>query len=449
MAITSFSWKNFPTTGGITTGGIGSATTNLCTSDGTNKATSCGFGRFFDPRAYKWESEIINIPTEFRASNTYSTGFTFSVKFLSSAVTPNSKWSIFFELVQVTGTGPVTYGTVYPLSDASAPGALLERTDEPVCEVFNYSPGTDPDNGVIPAGNYVLRIRFVTSNAVSSNNVCFDFDDIGLVIATNLSGDYEGDATGFNQPSWDVDVTSVSVDSSGRLVASDTLTKSAQSSVTCNDNGSANGILSHCAVPSVKAIHYTIGYPKSQSGYDVIPFIASIEEKDIPYQSGAYTWTKTNVVHEDADNLYVSFFVVPEWSPNDNYTFINSVYEVPTPSKPARTLTINYLAGEFFANLSGPITANLTVSGFTASGYPANVCSGSPIESDTFPSSTILAGGTVVSDTSGGLSCSSNRRKLGSSGTVAGTGLSHGQTVNVNGHVITLSINTSCVPNAC
>lgn len=450
MPITTFQWKNFPTTGGTTTGGIGSSATNLCSSDGTNKATSCGFGRFFNPRAYKWESEPFDIPSDFLVSNTYSTGFKFSVKFLSSAITPNSTWSIYLELVQVTGTGPVTYGTVYPLSDTTVPGALLNRSDEPICEQFYYSPGTDPDNGTISAGKYVLRIRFVTSNAVSSNNVCFDFDDIGLVIATNLSGDYEGDPSGLSQPTWSTGTASVTVDSTGRLVSSATLTKSAQSSVTCNDNGVPNGVLSHCATPSVKAIFHTIGYPKNQSGYDVIPFIAAIDEITIPYQSGAYTWTKTGVIHEDTNNTYKSFFTIPEWSTEDSFTFVNKTFEVTTPSKPARTLTINYVGGVFTANLSGAITANINLDSFVVYGYNTKLCTSSIEDDSLYPTITIPAGSTYAEGGDTPMTCTSLKKKLSVGGGVNGSYRANTNVFDINGHSITLMVAAqTCTPYPC
>lgn len=455
MPITSFSWKNFPTTGGITTGGIGSSSTNLCNSDGTNKATSCGFGRFFDPRAYKWESEPFDIPSNFVVPSTYATGFTFSVKFLSSAVTPNSTWSIYLELVQVTGTGPVTYGTVYPLSDYTAPAALVNRTDEPTCEMFVYSPGTDPDNGIISAGKYVLRIRFVTSNAVSSNNVCFDFDNIGLVFTTALSGDYEGDLNGLSQPLYLARVTNASVNTSGKLISDVSITKSTQSSVSCPDNGIGD-VKSHCATTEVACTYYSIGYPKNQSGYDVIPFFATIESFTIPYQADAYVWTKTGVVHEDANNTYLHFFSVPEWSTEDNYTFVNKTFQVPTPAKPARTLSVGYNGGQFSATLSGPITVDLSVVNFGVEGFePPEYKGQSPctnlIETDDWtPASTIPAGSTNVTQTNNGLTCNSARKRVYITGNVNGVSRTNGSTFDINGHQITLNISgTNCTIYPC
>ena len=294
--------------------------------------------------------------------------------------------------------------------------------------------------------SYQIIIRFWTdnTNTAPQNYVTIDC----IKTASNvLTDDVNEELNGLSEPTYSTSVGTGSVNTSGQLVADISLTKGAQSAVSCGTDTTQSSNTPHCALGGVKGIYYVEKVDKSTG--EVIS-INDIDTFTIVYGSSSSTvFSKSAAVFEDALYTYNHIFGYEVWSTENDYDVKMAYTLLTPPAKPSRTLTVNYYGGGFTINLNGPLIGTATVTGLDVKGYSNNLCT-THIESHYLSGSlTIYPGSTSAVDGGGGLTCNCLRRKLTNGATINGTGLSSGQTINIDGQTVTLSIVSSCVPYAC
>jgi hypothetical protein len=386
---------------------------------------------------YIYETSPITITSSFGLMGSL-TSFRYSV--VKPAWSSGASWSMVVELIPYTGPG--SYGTPFRLDNGTE---LTNQTRSATCDLWSwnpYSPKFDPNPGVL-SGQYVIRITISSNNTNNSGLNCVRFDEI--IMDWTILAATDAEPNGLTEPSFSTSTGTSTVNSSGELLADVTLNKSAQSAVNCAGGSGVNPSL--CGLTAVAGRHIAVRTSKT-TGDSAITTSTGFS---IPYQTGTWTYTVTGAIHEDANYTYKHFFEVQEW--NSGETDLENVFiECTTPSKPARTLSINYFAGVFTASLNGPITGTTTVTGLQAKGYSNNTCA-THIETHNQGSPIVIVPGDLLEESADGsspLTCDySIRRKIYNGASINGTGLSSGGTVDINGHTVTLSINSGCNPYGC
>jgi hypothetical protein len=394
-------------------------------------------------RTYMFETSPVKITSSFGLMGSL-TSFRYSI--VKPAWSSGATWSMVVELVP-WNPSTSTYGTPFRLDNGSE---LTNQTGAATCGTWQWNPYTpkfDPNPGIL-SGEYVIRITVTTTNTNPSTLNCLRFDEI--VMDWTILDATDAEPNGLSEPTYSTSVGGGSINSSGQLIANVVLSKSAQSAVNCAGGGGVNPSL--CSLSSVEGRHIVIRESKATGDKQMVSSTAF----SIPYQSGTWDYTVSNAVHEDPSYKYQHWFEVQEW--NSGGTDLESAFLVATPpTKPSRTLSIGYTAGQWTATLSGPLTDNLAIRDFSVTGYEmpqerGDYCDPSlAIENDgIWPEIVITAGGTTATQANNGLSCNSYKKKVGTSGFVDNVSRSNGASFDFKGHLLTLNVSgTTCSFYAC
>jgi hypothetical protein len=412
--------------------GQGTANTNLprtagnfcSTNDGAYSTCGTGLG-FNNTKLYYFQSNVFTIAVS--SSVVINTAFKYSFN-----LPAGSTWTINYELWDANGV-PFKLGNLN-LNPITGTGSKT-------CQSWTYLPqptfGTDPsyDNLI---GDYFIRIVLTTNNTDTSATYCATLDDIwfyyGILSAVDAS-------TGLSKPTYSTTTGTGTVNGSGELRADITFTKSTQSSVNCG-SGSGSGNTPPCSLPSVKGIYQVIKRNKST---DETTFVSK-EDITIPYQTLVFNINKTAVVFENSTHTYEHSLSYEDWK-SDGINLEWKTVKTATPAKPARTATLNYVAGAWIVTLNGAFMTALQFNSFKVNG--GVLCTQATETDDMADTLTINAGATSGSLLNNGLTCASKKKKFINSGTVNGSFVTNGTILNFNGQQLTMVIPSTCTAYAC
>lgn len=193
--------------------------------------------------------------------------------------------------------------------------------------------------------SYRLIIRFWTDNPNTSTQNFVTIDCIGSQ-SNVLSTEANENLDGLSEPSYTKSTGTGTVDSNGALKADISLTKSAQSAVSCGTDDTQSSATPNCARSSVKGIYFVEKYDKSTGDY------VSVTEETftITYGSSSSTpLSKTGVIFEDDTYTYKHFVGYEVWSTANAWDLQMAYQEFDTPTWPTKRLDLSFSS----VNVSG------------------------------------------------------------------------------------------------